>query len=357
MSSIAIASAAVTALGLAAKLPELLRKTTPGSLVEFTRPTRVEPIVLVDERLSYQPYAADIMHALASMFSGYYLQAVALSVNVGKVETLKLLDSLNPNRTAVSGLGLLSLESYQHQLPTPGETVGLEHYGLENDATSGRDALKTVGESTNLSVGKMLEVHIESEGQKATFPVQVRLLANLVKSPDLVHILTGAAKDRSFRGRLAQLMTGQISFVREFLFAQDLIDEYRTTSIKDPGGIWNAVMRRQSRNRLSALLSGTPSVADASNMLVFTEETRKEYERAAGGRLKDYRTRERIFSNSTMMLMVVVDTEWEQVTIYHRGMDIATELSVKEIKSANKGSGPDVTEILKAYQLGQTPGL
>ena len=57
------------------------------------------------------------------------------------------------------------------------------------------------------------------------------------------------------------------------------------------------------------------------------------------------------------MLLFVVDTEWEMVKIYHRGIEHPTRLTIKELKSAGKGNGPDIAEILKAYQLGRAPGV
>lgn len=350
MSTVAIATAAISAVTLAAKLPDLLSKMKSESLVEFTRSTRVEPIVLVDDRLSYQPYTSDVMQMLCSMFSGYYLQAVALSVNVGKVETVKLLESLNPARSGGS-IASFAMESYEHKLPT------FDSVSMESGSTSGKDSLKISAESANLSVGKMLEVHIESDGQQATFPVQVRLMANVVKSSDLVHNLSGSSKDRSIRARWVSLRMGQISFWKDFIFANDLIDEHRKSSVREAGTIFNTIKRRQSLNRSSAMVSGTPSVADASNMLVISEDTRKEFERNSGIRISNYRSRQAFFENSTMMILVVVDTQWEQVTIYHRGLDGSSEMSVKDIKNSNKNSGPDITEILKAYRLGDNPGL
>jgi hypothetical protein len=64
-----------------------------------------------------------------------------------------------------------------------------------------------------------------------------------------------------------------------------------------------------------------------------------------------------VFDATYVMLMVVVDTDYEQVTIYTRGLAGSTTVSVKAMKNAAKGSGPDVGEILRAYQLGQSPRL
>ena len=57
------------------------------------------------------------------------------------------------------------------------------------------------------------------------------------------------------------------------------------------------------------------------------------------------------------MLLFIVDSEWEMVKIYHRGIEQPTRLTIKELKSSSKGNGPDIAEILKAYQLGRAPGV
>lgn len=355
----------MAALELVGRLPDLMRGATSGSLIEYTKPTRVEPIVLLDQRAMHLPYASDIMQSLSSIFSGYYLQAVAISVNVGSVETLKLLDKLNPRRDPVGNFigevsSMVSKESYTHALPRPDRTVGLEAYGLENlrgGNSFGRDAAKLVQEATNLSVGKLLEVQIESDGQKATFPIAVRLIVSGIAPDSLVHSLAIGSKDNSIKERFHQWRAGQLHFIRDLVFCQDLIDDHRNNLLKDRSNFYAETLKRRNKNRLSAILSRSPSVATASSIFVLTEETRKELESQIGGRLRDFKTREKIFKETYGMLMVVVDTEWEQVTIYHRSLDTPTELSVKDLKVTNRGTGPDVMEILRAYQLGNSPSI
>lgn len=118
------------ALDVFARARDTLKDAKSGSLVDYTSSARVEPIVLLDDTLRHQPYMTDILQSLVSIFSGYYLQAVSLSCNVGDIDTMRLLDKLNPNRdlgeSAMSGMGraarYLGNESYEEGLPT----VGLE---------------------------------------------------------------------------------------------------------------------------------------------------------------------------------------------------------------------------------------
>lgn len=380
-----------TALSLANKLPDVLRSAKSDSLVEYTQPTRVEPVVLMDDKVTHLPYIGDVLQSLSSIFSGYYLQAVALSVNVGNVDVIKLLDKLNPNRNlsenalngalqaGIRAYGTASAEAYQFQLPVPGQPVGLENFGMEasvyelfdkkqqaegDDKKSGRnglssadEAIKMAKEVNNLSVGKLLEVEVESNGQKAVFPISVRLIATAAPSNGIVHTLSVGSKDNSVKERFHAWRAGQLEFIRDLVMCQDLIDAHKEALLKDRSGIYASTRTRRNKNRLSALLSGSPSVATASNLIVIDDSTRKDLERNIGGRLKDFRTREKIFKNTYAMLLVVINQDWDQVTIYHRSIDTPTELSTGELKSSNKGKGPDVAEILKAYQLGNSPSI
>lgn len=343
------------------------------SLIRFTKSTRVEPIVMVDQSLVHLPYITDVMQTLSSIFSAYYLQAASLMVNIDRINVPRLLDTLNPTRDVadatavriadtVSGESLLSLESYQYALPgvsknriTPKKHVSMEADGsAENTASVNAGKLgKGISEAINLSVGRMLEVTVSaSDNRKATFPIMVRLISTIVDSKILVHILGDNSRDVTLKERFHSWRAGQIEFWRDLVLCQDLIDEHRRALIEDKSGSYDEILRRRRNNNTAAIMSMTPSVANASNMMVISKATAKQLEADIGGRLTDYQKRQQIFASTYLMILVVVDPQWEQITFYHRGISVPTEVSARELKTANKGSGPDVAEILKAYTMG-----
>lgn len=356
-----------TTLTAVGKIPDLLRSARAGSLIEYTKTTRVEPVVLVDQGAVALPYIHDVLQSVNSIFAGYYLQAVALSLNVGKVDTIRVLDKVNPARDPAENAGmfigdmLLSEESYKYGLPVIGQSFGLEAYGDDKkqpvENSFGKDSVKMATEVANLSVGKLFDVHVESEGHKATIPVSVRLIVSAATPDNLVHILTVGSKDTSVKERYHAWRAGQLTFVKDLIMCQDLVDEHREALMKDATGQYASTLKRRDKNRLAAALSGSPSIATASNIYVLMNSTVSKLEGDIGGRLKDFKVRENIFKNTYIMLMVVIDPSWEQITIYHRSIDTPTQLSVKELKAANRGTGPDVAEILKAFQLGNAPTI
>lgn len=370
-----------TGLDMAGKLADTMRAAKSDSLIEYTKPARVEPIVLMDQKVVGLPYTGDVMQSLTSLFSGYYLQAVALSVNVGRVDVIKLLDKLNPKRSPMDNLAnsqyitdgvskvvgsLESAQSYAFKLPVPGETVSIEGFSFEaaeDDSSSGHlsgQAMRSqqlLQEMTNLSVGKLLEVEVEDGGKRAVFPISVRMIVSGIGPKELVHTLSQGSKNTGMKERYHLWRSGQLEFMRDLVMCQDLIESHKNTLLKDSSGIYEEIRRRRRGNKLSAIFSAQPSVATASNIVVMSKESAKNLEREIGGRLKDFRTREKIFKETYTMIMVVIDPDWDHVTFYHRSIELPTELSVKELQATNKSKGPDVAEILKAYQMGNSPSF
>lgn len=396
----------LTPLHLVSAITKIMRGTeavtaSGGSLIGYTKSTRVEPLVLIDQAAQHLPYIEDILKAHLAIFSAYYLQAVSLSVNVGKINVAKLFDHLNPDRSApatgdmiLKGINsfesaaLVTEKNYSRGLPrlrvsqdnsaleavilsdddeerigkagslyddVKGNKPSWSAVGAAADGKIGSKGLNSVTEEGNLIVGNLLQVDIEHDKQKATIPISVRLVANPMRSDVLAHILSRNERNLSLKERFHELWSGQITFFKDMVMCQDLIDEHRSTLMKDKSNQYAEILKRRQNNRKAAWVSNKPSVADASNIVIMTEGTRNAVEANCGGRLKDFRTRERIFDATYLMIMAVIDTQFETVTIYHRGIALPTVASVKAMKLNSKKNSTDIGEILKAYQLGNAP--
>jgi hypothetical protein len=369
----AVAGSVIVKLG-STLLGKLFKAFTNGqkvtSLADLTRPARVEPLVIIDKPLAEQPYMEDILKMALSTFTGYYLQAVAMVTNVGRIETLKVLDSLNPHRSQ-GDLGdikdaVWSKESYAGGLPSleafnePMEQnliVSMEAGDDKNQVSPSDDSVKKLYEVENLAVGKLVNVELEDgeTGQKGKLPVLLRLIPTKVAPDVLTHIFTATAKNSSWKERYHLWRAGQIRLVRDLIFSVDLIDEHRKALVNDTSNVYMTISDRRRNNAMKAAYTDVPSMADASNIAVISKQTAKEIGRALHGKLDSVKVRKQVFDATYLILLIVVDEQWERVTVYHRGLDMPTEMSFREIKASEKGKGPDITEILKAYQLGSTP--
>lgn len=365
--------AAQTGLAALQQVAKMMDNLTGDSksLIGYSNAARVEPITLVDADALFVDMLPDVMHSLQSIFTGYYLQAFSLSMNVGNIDVVKQLERFNPNRSAgsavgqtlgkaigMNSMGMEGLTDFTHRLPVAGDPRNAK-ISMEADAVGAvvKDIGEVVNELANLSVGKMINVEITDGEKRATIPVSIRLLANSITSEGLLHILSAGSKEVSFGERWHQWKSGQIEFFKDLVFCQDLIDEHKKHLMDDKEGLYDAILRRRTENKIASVVTGNWSVASASNLCVLTSDTATKLELATNSQLKNFKARQKIFENTYMMIMAVIDKAWDRVTFYHRGIPESTTLSARDLKAVNKNTGPDIKDILTAFRAGSSPNL
>lgn len=367
-----IAKTLLTPLTLIYRWPDLIRSARSGSIMEYTKVTRVEPIALIDHTIAHVPEVENVCNTLTAIFAAYYLQGVALSVNVGNVETIRMLEKLNPSRDPIENVGLMfSGENYKLGLPTfhKATSVSQESVSFSFEAKEDEERLISAmvddkGEAVksiqavaaNLSTGIMLNVTLEQNGDKVVIPVTVRLIATPTKPSTLIQMIVAGSNNRTIKERWHGWRSGELNFVRDIVFCQDIIDAHKEALMNDDSGQYAEIVSRKNKNRLSGLISLTPSVSTASNIMVISHETARQMEREAGMRWSNYKQRQKVFQSAYLMLVAVVDTRYDMVTLYHRGISLSTDVSFKEMtRSGGKKDNIDINEVLKAYQLGDNP--
>jgi hypothetical protein len=355
-----------------------------SSLIEITSPGRVEPLCIVSSSCMHLDYTTDVLQTLQSLFTGYYLQAIDMIGQVSNPEVLKVLDSLNPNRNtsltaAMKALGnvydgnkyspenyrgvqepnwRLSQEAYKFRLPTTTNKLAMENEMTMTSNIQGVKDSNQLFDASNLALGKLIKVKIKA-GKDTDFNMQLAIRMSIVTMPSTpaVALLTTNRQDVSYTERYYAWRAGRISFVNDLLLSKDLIRERRKALIEDETGIYKSIINRVNKNRMAGFVSGNPSLNMASDLVVISEVEAAEVESKLNGKLSNSRTRDKMFDGCYAMIVAVINRDWQRVTFYTRGIATSTDLSVKELKSTNKGNGPDLADILKAYSMQQTPNF
>lgn len=332
------------------------------NLVSIANVGRVEPIVLLDSDCINVDYISDVMQSVHAIFSGYYLQAVHMINEVGSVSIAERLGPLNPGHGfAYESIKIEASKRFKLRVATedntgaaagtatpPPKPPKLRH-GVDIDTYKDQAA------SANLSVGKLYNVSLTSGGHEVSVPIAVRLMVNVMPSRLLSELFTYRdAFDTNMKERWHAYRAGQLDFFKDLVLCNDIIDKYRRMAIRDKTGLGAKILDREASNVMRAL-SGKDSFSTASNIAVISNDTLGMIENELGGRFANSKVRRSIFENSNLMLLVVIDKQFERVTIYTRDIDAHTTLSIKDIKASNKSSGPDVTEIMRAYLMGSSP--
>lgn len=378
-------------INVATLATNILSEAAEGSLIDYTAVLRNEPIVMMEDSLVHQAVSSDVLKFLTNLFAGYYLQAVAITNNIGNVNVMQVLDRLNSKRDVLSNAKAefvsresfaprpqfkltpeISKESAQLMYPAyyrPSvesyDEVSVESTILDNkdnnapdvNNATGRDAVKTLNDAPNLATGKIFEVVIENEGKRATIPVSVRLNP-LSCSPGLVQEMLSLGDIRnSTIERFRRWREGELEFINDLILCNDLVEKHYALLKADKHGIYKDILKRRRNNRLSALITQSTSLATASSMCIITEDTASDLQMAIGGKLADPKVRASVFARCSLMFLVVIDPELQFIRIYHRGIAYPMELTYGEIKNQAKGNGPDVMELLKAFSAGNRPNI
>lgn len=364
-----------TTLGVVARVANEVKDrftnfVSDQSLNTITKLTRVEPLTIISKDLIHHEIMPDVTSAALNLFSAYYMQAVSVLTKLNNVQLIKTLDRLNPDRDETgflltesasreSVMNTFSFENYKFRLPSNVKTGSLVTASME--ANSNPDSMKFLQETANLAVGRQLNIEmvvtdeVTKQEKIVNIPVTCRLLVSSIPEDLIQKILVQKSDDNSFIERWYDVRSGRIEFIRDFIFCQDLITEVRRVGAQDKSGTMSEIIRRVNNAKKFGLVTKNPSLVVSSNIFVITEETARNIENKVGGRLREKTTRDKLFNNTYAMIIVVVDRERDRVTFYSRDVAAFTELSFRELKSAAKGKGPDIADLLKSYNLGQSP--
>lgn len=344
--------------------------TNNKSLTDIVKMSRVQPLTVVDNDLVHWENLPDVLQTALSIFTGYYLQAVSILGSIDTVKVVKTLNALNPNQDSMfsletfkdrmesenEGSWKMASESYKWALPKTKNQMAFEAV----TSVIGKDETVNVRDLTNLAIGKMINVTLSDSNKgenKINMPVSIRLSVSTIPSRSLESILTLNSIDKTLVERFHAWRSGQIEFVKDLILCQDMIDERKKLLMKDKSGVYSAMVQAATNNTMRGLTRNNPSMAASSNIVVISDTTAKEVEHKLGGKLSDPRTRTQVFESGYMMLLIIVDKQFDRVTFYHRGIASPTSMGLRDIKISNKNNGPDIMDILKAFGQGSAPSL
>jgi hypothetical protein len=267
--------------------------------------------------------------------------------------------------------------NYKYSLPT--KRITTEAYDDDYVKSTGTTQDRTVlADAYNLAIGKIYNVTInetttynvpkkkgkdilyDANGDPITeeksrytpvvIPLTIRLMTSIVSIPNVVRILANKALDDGFIERYHQWRSGRISFIKDLILCQDLIDEYKRAAIADDTHTLVEIGNRINKSKAYAAVTKDISLADASNIFILSESAVRELEVKLGGKFSNHKVREKAFEATYAMIIGVVDREYEQVSFYIRGERLASTFTLKEIKSTAKNDNVNVLDILKSLQ-------
>ena len=384
------------AIGQVGKLARAGIDTRKQSLVSYSSPGRIEPVCYVDADCADSPMLPSLLQAELSVFAGYWLRAFSLNnTTIGEVSVASRLERFATHRAPdyLGAIGLESMDSFlqfdKKLLTTP--KVFTEHAALEaasirdpqaapaaTEPTGNQVARTLIGspqaaparsnngnvrtiddfaDEANLAIGKIFNVEVVEGQARATVPVIIRMNVMFVPTETMVHIYTSSSQDIGVTSRTKQWWNGRIDFWRDLVMSQDLIDAHKKNLRNDQSGFYQMMLKRRSDNVNAALVSGVPSAAASSTIIIMSKATAEDIGSRLGGKISDFAIRQRFFEQGYAMLMAVIDDSHGSVRLYTRDIAEYSDVNARALEASARGTGPNVGDILSAFRAGQSPIL
>lgn len=375
-----------------------------NAITDISKIGMFQPITLISSHLKVLPNLDDILHGLLDITASHYATGIGiLATKTVDPRILKILDSVHPDRDLRTVTTALAIENngltVKHQfdkdktintmkyLALEGLEFGLRgdkligttltgesNFGTTYDSITGlavennkpnvnANGAATVKmdsfEQSETTVGKVIEVSFRVGADKdsvVSLPIVVKLDNIFMPSEVLANVMTMNEEAITFTSRTADLFAGRISFIKDYLLCSDLIKKQKSNLMKDPTRTYADMLNRVNNSRFYSLLSRNPSLASISGVFVISEEENNQIKMKLGGDLKNKKTRQIVFDNSSVMMIAVVDTTYEQVDIFIRDMDNYSTISFSRFKKQGKGGNNDqLAEIFRSMSVGRVP--
>lgn len=347
------------------------------SLSEYSSTTRLTPAVLVEDSLLRLPQnnINGIMQTLLSIYTGHYLQAVAMLTKVGNVTVDKLLEPVSQKRGGLlDSVDRLGFESIAEWSKTEGALMDYSAEALkykdkrvdrlplgkrQSDQGGTRGSAVEVNKPANIAVGKMIHVTLGTGNESIVVPVAVQINPRSLDVNYLVDVLAAfIGKDNSMIGRWHRWRAGEIKSFMDYAFALDLIEEERKLMLKDRDGFFKEARARSNRGLVSKFLSGQKQMNVASNMIVISKSGQSQLESAMRGQFSNKRVLHKFFQNTGAMLLCIVDPTMERVRIYQRGIDETGNFTFEDLEPASTNpNASNINDVIKAYKLSESFGV
>lgn len=365
--AIATAAKAGATLSAVHELLENVREGSVTNLFAYTKPVNIASRVFVDESLSREEILKPLMQNLFNLYTSVILTAFNMNKLVvggrtvrdlmGVVSTESMVepktfeelatDFFNTNPKKASYLA--AMEASGPTAIAKNTSVGSKDYdGKDGDVLVPQGRLLTVEFDREGTDGKTLKINMMVNLHQRFVPTEVMMeIINMNFGLDVYQ-------------RWLQYKAGELRFLQDFLFNNDRMALRRRAMDKDKTGILSEIENHKAvakmkvgANLVTSKLNQKKNIANT--ILVYESRSLEMACKRSNLDLKNYNKRQRFFDDSMSMILCVIDTYYQRVTIYYNGLQSFSEFSYDQLKRTAKNDSLDILTAMKNFANNMAP--
>ena len=333
------------------------------SLTQMNKPANIISKVYIQDTVAFDDISLPLLGTLNQLYASYIMTALNMQNVVAGGRTIREL------------YGIIATESYG------AATIIADDFGCEtldskvsdidvHDVSMEAQLMDMEKESQRLVTGRLLEIDLTLEQPRQdgsgvavnTYKVYVYVqLIPFILNQDVTKGFLTINFHPPMSVRWKQMQAGEISFWKDFMFSQDLIDKEAKLLKEDKTGVLSQILYNQnnklSRWFLRMIGYRSKSANLANTMIIMDKPTFNAACKEVGADFANKTYRQVFFTRTMSIFVVVVDITGGMVEMYFNGIDAKGTYTYQMInKIGAKGKDNfNLAEIMQTFSQNMSP--
>jgi len=318
------------------------RYRSTDTLIEMADDLIIRPLIILSEDLRHNPDVNNIINLNMDTFSNLYLKAFDVATNIMGTKAERSLKLLSSRQVLPKDMGSFGIESLDSLTDKEQPFLPLDVEAMYDDKNKQPIFIREL---------ELTYKYTEDKKDKSSI-INVMVIADVIYVPstELKLHLTTNGRDKLFLNRVEDLRAKLLSFWGDFIFANDMIREYKKSRLKSKTELSKFISERATNSSLKRA-RGTGGLDEYYSMLIISKEVTNELELSIGGSLDKNKMRKHVFESFKAMSLTRVDTDHEMLIFDLKSKSNISSASMT-FKAIKKSSGNEELLDIMKYQAG-----
>lgn len=350
--------------------------SSQGNMATLLKDFYIEPTIIVTENASDSEVIDKVASLATDIFTAFYTQTYKILTDLHEVDSsvaFKLLTTNNNvGRLKNIGYGVLDKgvqKFVSMDANSTGEEISIDpsnrdylreflsdelkiESGQGHSKKSKVDANRDDGVMGTALLRKSLELVVtvkSSDGVNRPIVIPVTVSAKVLKVQlkSIVGEIQSESKYENFRLGWLDYRSG-VTSLRDLFLHSLAIKEYKAERFKNKDGLTKMLNDKKLASMASLVLDGAVGYQKFYNMLIITTEDLPAINSAIRGDIYNKKYKDMFLSSLSCLNCIVLDEDASRLVALTNDIDDTSTTSYKSLSKSNKGSGDELTNILKA---------
>ena len=324
---------------------------TKGNMTNLIKKFIIRPTIIVNKDLKDNKYLSNIIEYQLSLFTSFYTMSFTTLVHLHGLEPEVAFNLLSSD-VGFSKDGVFGGVEESNLFGIENLVCGLEAK-TKMKLSGTQDSKSKISQVYTRNIEIIVKVSDDNGKTKIVkFPVVIQGNVKFVSGKTL-SLMYSKEESQSPLDRIDDMQAGSIDFWKDFVFARDMIRDYKSRRLQDREDVIKALRERKYNSLSKVASNGFIGYNRYYQMLVITPSDVENIRKAFRGKLGNTRVRQQYLEETLSFSVSVVDDMHEYLDIYINGLENKIGTRLKDIKNSNKAD-EHMEELLKILTATRT---